>query len=66
MKVDNVCSDNKHIKNEQEILQISVTLEQVQELLRPPLTNSPTIVLIEGFEFEDFQVMEHYIFFPPI
>ncbi|PWA51195.1 B3 DNA binding domain-containing protein [Artemisia annua] len=55
MKVDNVCSDNKHLKNEQEILQISVTLEQVQELLRPPLTNSPTIVLIEGFEFEDFQ-----------
>ena len=43
MKVDNMCSDNKHLKN-----------EQVQEFLRPPLTNSPTIVLIEGFEFEDF------------
>ncbi|GJV27313.1 B3 domain-containing protein-like protein [Tanacetum coccineum] len=55
MKVDNTCADNKHLNNEQEILQISVTLEQVQELLQPPLTNSPTVVVIEGFEFEDFQ-----------
>ncbi|KAJ0456197.1 putative transcription factor B3-Domain family [Helianthus annuus] len=36
-------------------LRFSVTLEQVQGLLRPPLTNAPTIVLFEGVEFEVFQ-----------
>lgn len=49
-------TNSKHVKlNEEEIVQLNVTLEQVQGLFRPPLTNSPTIVLIEGVEFEDFQ-----------
>ncbi|GJZ02725.1 B3 domain-containing protein-like protein, partial [Tanacetum coccineum] len=55
MKVDNTCADNKHLNNEQKILQSHRVMEQVQELLQPPLTNSPTVVVIEGFEFEDFQ-----------
>ncbi|KAK9064229.1 hypothetical protein SSX86_015609 [Deinandra increscens subsp. villosa] len=51
-----MCSNSKNLKlNEEQILQFSVTLEQIQGLLRPPLTNSPTIVVIEGVEFEDFQ-----------
>ncbi|KAI3823907.1 hypothetical protein L1987_05352 [Smallanthus sonchifolius] len=51
-----MCSNSKKLKfKEEEMLQISVTLGQLQGLLRPPLANAPTIVLIEGVEFEDFQ-----------
>lgn len=53
-KGGNMCSNSKR----EEIFQLNVTLEQVQELLRPPLTNAPTIVLIEGVEFEDYQVTD--------
>ncbi|KAI7738171.1 LOW QUALITY PROTEIN: hypothetical protein M8C21_007554 [Ambrosia artemisiifolia] len=41
----NMCSNSK-------TLRFSVTLEQIQGLLRPPLTKAPTIVLFEGVEFE--------------
>ncbi|KAI7736268.1 hypothetical protein M8C21_022718 [Ambrosia artemisiifolia] len=44
-KDNKVCSNSKH----------NVTLKQVQGLLRPPLAGSPTIVLIDGVEFENFQ-----------
>lgn len=55
-----MCSNNKHVKpNDEEIVRVNVTLEQVQGLLRPPLTNSSTIVVIEGVEFEDFQVKRY-------
>ncbi|CAI9292691.1 unnamed protein product [Lactuca saligna] len=51
-----MCSNSKHVKpNDEEIVRVNVTLEQVQGLLRPPLSNSSTIVVIEGVEFEDFQ-----------
>ncbi|CAH1448413.1 unnamed protein product [Lactuca virosa] len=51
-----MCSNSKHVKpNDEEMVRVNVTLEQVQGLLRPPLTNSSTIVVIEGVEFEDFQ-----------
>ncbi|KAI3800354.1 hypothetical protein L1987_28444 [Smallanthus sonchifolius] len=47
---------SKHLKLKgEEMLQLSVTLEQVQGLLRPPHTNPPTIVLINDVEFEVFQ-----------
>ncbi|KAJ9565980.1 hypothetical protein OSB04_001946 [Centaurea solstitialis] len=49
-------SNCKQLKlNGEEILQLNVTLEQVQELLRPSRINAPTIVLVEGVEFEDYQ-----------
>lgn len=50
-------SNCKQLKlNGEKILQLNVTLEQVQGLLRPPpLINAPTIVLVEGVEFEDYQ-----------
>ncbi|XP_024992693.1 B3 domain-containing protein Os07g0563300 isoform X2 [Cynara cardunculus var. scolymus] len=49
-------SNCKQLKlNGEEILQLNVTLEQVQELLQPPLINAPTIVVVEGVEFEDYQ-----------
>ncbi|KVH89592.1 B3 DNA binding domain-containing protein [Cynara cardunculus var. scolymus] len=52
-------SNCKQLKlNGEEILQLNVTLEQVQELLQPPLINAPTIVVVEGVEFEDYQVMD--------
>ncbi|KAK9056338.1 hypothetical protein SSX86_027428 [Deinandra increscens subsp. villosa] len=51
-----MCPNSKHLKlKEEEMLQLRVTLEQVQGLLRPPLTNSPTSVLIDGVECEVFQ-----------
>ncbi|XP_076885445.1 B3 domain-containing protein Os07g0563300-like [Bidens hawaiensis] len=43
-----MCSDSKYLK-------FSVTLEQVQGLLQPTLSSSPTVVLIDGVEFEVFQ-----------
>ncbi|KAI7738170.1 LOW QUALITY PROTEIN: hypothetical protein M8C21_007553 [Ambrosia artemisiifolia] len=43
----NMCSNSNS-----KTLRFSVTLEQVQGLLRPPLTKAPTIVLFEGVEFE--------------
>ncbi|XP_071697468.1 B3 domain-containing protein Os07g0563300 isoform X2 [Rutidosis leptorrhynchoides] len=55
-KGGNMCLNNKQLNNnKEEIYQLNVTLEQVQELLRPRLTNVPSIVLIEGVEFEVYQ-----------
>ncbi|KAI3680637.1 hypothetical protein L6452_35410 [Arctium lappa] len=49
-------SNCKQLKlNGEEMLQLNVTLEQVQGLLQPPLINAPTIVIVEGVEFEDYQ-----------
>lgn len=57
-KGDPICSNSKQFKpNKEEIPHLNVTMEQVQGLLRPPNTNASTIVLIEGVEFEDFQVI---------
>lgn len=42
------------------MLQLSVSLEQVQGLLRPAFTDSPTIVLIDNVEFEVFEVIRSY------
>nr|XP_043623008.1 B3 domain-containing transcription factor VAL3-like isoform X2 [Erigeron canadensis] len=54
-KGGSMCSNNEHLKLDEEILQFKVTLEQVQGLLRPPLTNTPTVVFIEDVEFEEYQ-----------
>ncbi|XP_076959045.1 B3 domain-containing protein Os07g0563300-like [Bidens hawaiensis] len=43
-----------NMRSNSKSLRFSVTLEQVQGLLQPPL-NAPTVVLIEGVEFEVFQ-----------
>ncbi|XP_076948848.1 B3 domain-containing protein Os07g0563300-like [Bidens hawaiensis] len=43
-----MCSDSKYLK-------FSFTLEQAQGLLQPTLSSSPTVVLIDGVEFEVFQ-----------
>ncbi|KAL8248187.1 hypothetical protein R6Q59_005055 [Mikania micrantha] len=48
--------NGKSLKHkEEEICQLSVTLEQVQGLLQPPLANTCMVVLIDGVEFEAFQ-----------
>ncbi|XP_076887619.1 uncharacterized protein LOC143537825, partial [Bidens hawaiensis] len=43
-----------NLRSNSKSLRFSVTLEQVQGLLQPPL-NAPTVVIIEGVEFEVFQ-----------
>lgn len=44
------------LMNSDDALELRVTWEEAQELLRPPPNAEPTVVMIEDIEFEEFDV----------
>ncbi|KAJ8761636.1 hypothetical protein K2173_004412 [Erythroxylum novogranatense] len=42
------------IENE-DMIELKLTWEEAQGLLRPPLDHAPSVVMIEGFEFEEYE-----------
>lgn len=50
-------SKSKRLKIENEdIIELKITWQEAQGLLRPPPNHVPSIVVIEGFEFEEYEV----------
>ena len=42
-----------------DFLGMEVTLEEAQELFRSPLNHAPQVVVIEEFEFEEYEVLKY-------
>lgn len=50
-------SKSKRLKIENEdVIELKLTWEEAQGLLRPPPNNVPSVVVIEGYEFEEYEV----------
>jgi hypothetical protein len=47
--------NNKRLKIESEMIELKLTWEQAQGLLRPPPNYVPSVVMVEGFEFEEYE-----------
>ncbi|KAL9251918.1 B3 domain-containing protein [Drosera capensis] len=55
-KTRNIGSKSKRLlMNSEDALVLKITWEETQDLLRPPPSVQPTIVMIEGFEFEEYK-----------
>lgn len=53
-----LASKTKHLRiDSEEIFELKLTREEAQRLLRPPPNHAPNIVIIEGFEFEEYEVL---------
>ena len=51
-------SKSKRLRIENEdMMELKLTWEEAQGLLRPPTNHVPTVVVIEGFEFEEYEVL---------
>ncbi|XP_050371068.1 B3 domain-containing protein Os07g0563300 isoform X2 [Argentina anserina] len=49
-------SKSKRLKIEKDdLIELKITWEEAQGLLRPPPNRVPTVVVIEGFEFEEYE-----------
>ncbi|GLU23088.1 hypothetical protein SLE2022_391200 [Rubroshorea leprosula] len=49
-------SKSKHLKiDNEDLIELKITWEDAQGLLRPPPNHIPSIVVIEGFEFEEYK-----------
>lgn len=46
--------------------ELRITWEEAQELFRPPSSAKPTVVMIEGHEFEEFEVNSVLCFYDSI
>ncbi|XP_062013269.1 B3 domain-containing protein Os07g0563300-like isoform X1 [Rosa rugosa] len=55
-KNSNLGSKSKRLRIEKEdLIELKITWEEAQGLLRPPPNHVPTVVVIEGFEFEEYE-----------
>ena len=64
-KGSNLGSKSKRLRMENEdSMELKVTWEEAQELLRPPPNHVPTIVVIEGIEIEEYEVCQFRILIP--
>ncbi|XP_024018896.1 B3 domain-containing protein Os07g0563300 isoform X2 [Morus notabilis] len=55
-KSSTLVSKSKRIRNENEdVMELKLTWEEAQGLLRPPNNHVPSIVVIEGIEFEEYE-----------
>ncbi|XP_031100490.1 B3 domain-containing transcription repressor VAL1-like isoform X2 [Ipomoea triloba] len=55
-KTRNIGSKNKRLLMQaKDALELKITWEEAQDLLRPPPSVKPTIVVIEEFEFEEYE-----------
>lgn len=56
-------SKSKRLRIENEdSMELKLSWEEAQELLRPPPNSVPSVVVIEGHEFEEFEVCHSAIF----
>ncbi|XP_019178807.1 PREDICTED: B3 domain-containing transcription repressor VAL1-like isoform X3 [Ipomoea nil] len=54
-KVRNIgCKNKRLLMHSEDAMELRITWEEAQELLRPPPTVNPTIVVIENHEFEEY------------
>lgn len=57
-------SKSKRLRIENEdVIELKLTWEEAQGLLRPPPNHRPSVVVIEGFEFEEYEVKDFFMFF---
>jgi hypothetical protein len=57
-KATNLTPKNKRLRMEnEESMELKITWEEAQELLRPP-PKAPSIVIVDGHEFEEYEVMQ--------
>ena len=50
-------SKSKRLRiDHEDLIELKITWEEAQGLLRPPNNHAPSIVVIEGFEFEEYEV----------
>ncbi|XP_070034014.1 B3 domain-containing transcription repressor VAL1-like isoform X2 [Nicotiana tomentosiformis] len=55
-KARNIGSKNKRLlMHADDAMELRITWEEAQELLRPPPTSKPTVVVIEDYEFEEYE-----------
>lgn len=45
----------------EELIELKLTWELAQGLFRPPSNNGPRVVVIEGYEFEEYEVLHFFI-----
>lgn len=56
-KAKTLGSKNKRLRIENdESMDLKLTWEEAQKLLHPPPNSSPSIIVIEGHEFEEYEV----------
>lgn len=61
-KVRNIgCKNKRLLMHSEDAMELRITWEEAQELLRPPPTVNPTIVVIENQEFEEYDVSPNFI-----
>ncbi|CAI9107155.1 OLC1v1006451C1 [Oldenlandia corymbosa var. corymbosa] len=53
-KARNIGKNKRLLMHSDDALELRVTWEEAQELLRPPPTNNPTIIKIDDYEFEEY------------
>lgn len=59
-KATNLNQKNKRLRIEnEESLELKITWEEAQELLRPP-PKAPSIVVVDGHEFEEYEVCHSF------
>lgn len=59
-KATNLNQKNKRLRIENdESMELKITWEEAQELLRPP-PKAPSIVIIDGHEFEEYEVCHSF------
>ncbi|KAM7262621.1 hypothetical protein ACFE04_000304 [Oxalis oulophora] len=55
-KYSTLGSKSKRLRFENEdMIELKLTWEEAQGLLRPPIEHLPSVVVVEGFEFEEFE-----------
>ncbi|GAB2264304.1 hypothetical protein Droror1_Dr00026438 [Drosera rotundifolia] len=55
-KARNIGSKSKRLLiDHQEVLELKLRWEEVQEMLRPPQNANPTMVVVEDYEFEEYE-----------
>ena len=56
-KNNSLGSRSKRLRTDHEVMiELKLTLQEAQGLLRPPHEHAPNVVIIEGFEFEEYEV----------
>lgn len=56
----NIGSKSKRLLiDNQDALELKLTWEEIQEMLRPPTSAKPTTVTIEDYEFEEYEVSRY-------
>lgn len=56
-KSGNLGNKNKRLRiDNEDSMELKITWEEAQQLLRPPPNCVPSVVLVEGHEFEEYEV----------